>query len=149
MLFNPSRDEARNFLFESWRKRRANELLTPLEDLAAQLIAKHPEFHAAFEDSEALEERVKFNNSEADFIEESLSDIPGLVIFHSRGNYILFDAGALGKKGKDMVQYAEEHELIFRPNNPMYDSEGWFRITIGTAAENRQAIKVVRDFLTK
>ncbi|HXU94118.1 MAG TPA: DUF1841 family protein [Gallionella sp.] len=56
-MFNPSRDEARNFLFESWRKRRANELLTPLEDLAAQLIAKHPEFHGAFEDSEAYRDK--------------------------------------------------------------------------------------------
>jgi len=101
------------------------------------------------EDTEALEERVKFNNSEADFIEESLSDIPGLVCFHSRGNYILFDAGALGKTGKDMVKYAEERDLIFRPNNPMYDSEGWFRITIGTKEENRMALEVIREFLTK
>lgn len=45
-MFNPSRDDARNFLFESWRKRRENELLTPLEDLVTQLIAKHPEYHA-------------------------------------------------------------------------------------------------------
>ncbi len=48
-FFNPTRDEARSFLFESWRKRRAGELLTPLEDLAAQLIAKHPEYHPIFE----------------------------------------------------------------------------------------------------
>lgn len=44
-MFNPSRDEARNFLFETWRKRRAGELLTPLEDLTAQLIEKHSEYH--------------------------------------------------------------------------------------------------------
>lgn len=49
MLFNPSRLDARNLLFESWRKRKAGELLTPLEDLAAQLIAKHPEYHAILE----------------------------------------------------------------------------------------------------
>ena len=49
MLFNPSRDEARHFLFESWRKRRSGELLTPLEDLAAQLITKHPEYFAILE----------------------------------------------------------------------------------------------------
>lgn len=49
MFFNPSRDEARNLLFESWRKRKTGELLTPLEDLAAQLIAKHPEYHAVLE----------------------------------------------------------------------------------------------------
>jgi len=30
MIFNPSRDEARNFLFETWRKRREKSLLTTL-----------------------------------------------------------------------------------------------------------------------
>ncbi len=104
---------------------------------------------AAFEDKKALEERVKFNNREVDFIQESLSDIPGLVIFHSHANYILFDAGKTGKKGKDMVKFAEDHGLIFRPDASKYDSEGWFRITIGTEEENRMAIKVVREFLTK
>ena len=57
MLFNPSRDEARMFLFESWRKRRAGELLTPLEDLAAQLIARHPEYFAVLEDPESQQGR--------------------------------------------------------------------------------------------
>ena len=52
MFFSPSRDDARNFLFETWRKRRAGELLTPLEDLAAQLILRHPEFHPVLEDPE-------------------------------------------------------------------------------------------------
>jgi hypothetical protein len=57
MFFNPSRDEARNFLIESWRKRRTSELLTPLEDLAAQLIAKHPEHHVAFENAEGTRDK--------------------------------------------------------------------------------------------
>lgn len=57
MFFNPSRDEARLFLFESWRKRRAKELLTPLEDLAAQLIEKHPEYFSVFEDPERYRDR--------------------------------------------------------------------------------------------
>jgi hypothetical protein len=49
-MFNPTRDQARQFLFETWRKRRAGELLTPLEDLAAQLMEKHPEYHEQFAD---------------------------------------------------------------------------------------------------
>ena len=57
MLFKPSRDEARNFLFESWRKRRAKELLTPLEDMVAQLIEKHPEYHAILENSDRYQQR--------------------------------------------------------------------------------------------
>ncbi len=57
MLFNPSRDEARNFLFESWRKRRTGELLTPLEDLAAQLIAKHSEYFFVMENPQQYQEQ--------------------------------------------------------------------------------------------
>jgi hypothetical protein len=45
-MFNPSRDDARNFLFDSWRKHREGAVLTPLEDMAARLIGKHPEYHA-------------------------------------------------------------------------------------------------------
>ena len=56
-MFNPSRDEARNFLFETWRKRRAGELLTPLEDLTAQLIEKHPEFHDFLADLERYQDK--------------------------------------------------------------------------------------------
>jgi len=103
---------------------------------------------AALEDTEALEYRVKYNNSEVDFIQESLSDVPGLVIFPSKANYILFDCGATGKKGKDMVAYAEQKGLIFRPETEKYGSDGWFRITIGSKEENRMAVEVVREFLT-
>ena len=104
---------------------------------------------AALEDAEALAYRVKFNNSEVDFIQKSLADVPGLVIFPSKANYILFDCGATGKKGKDIVAYAEQKGLIFRPETEKYGSDGWFRITIGTKEENRMAVAVVREFLTK
>ena len=57
MMFNPTRDEARLFLFETWRKRRAGELLTPLEDLVAQLIEKHPEYHALLADPDHYQDK--------------------------------------------------------------------------------------------
>ncbi|HLA98486.1 MAG TPA: histidinol-phosphate transaminase [Anaerolineales bacterium] len=104
---------------------------------------------AAFDDTEGLAERVMFNNREIDFIEESLSDIPGLTIFHSHANYILFDGGAAGKKGKDMVAYAQERGIILRPESPKYGSEGWFRVTIGNAAENRMVVGVIREFFSQ
>ena len=44
-MFNPSRDDARNFLFDSWRKHREGAVLTPLEDMVVRLIARHPEYH--------------------------------------------------------------------------------------------------------
>jgi histidinol-phosphate aminotransferase len=102
---------------------------------------------AALEDTEALDYRVRFNNREVDLITESLSDVPGLVVFPSKANYILFDCGATGKKGMDVVNYAEQHGIILRPESEKYGSDGWFRVTIGTEDENRMAIKVIREFL--
>ena len=48
-MFNPSRDEARRFLVEAWQRHRAQEPLTGLEQIAAGLIARHPEYHAILE----------------------------------------------------------------------------------------------------
>jgi len=105
--------------------------------------------HAALEDTESLESRVSFNNSEVDFIEKSLNDVPGLIIFHSHSNYILFDGTDTGKTGNDMVEYALDKGLIFRPQALMYDRDGWFRLTLGSKEENRMAIEVIREFLMK
>jgi hypothetical protein len=49
-MFNPSRDEARRFLAGAWRKYRAGQPLTGLEQTAAGIIAMHPEYHALLED---------------------------------------------------------------------------------------------------
>jgi histidinol-phosphate aminotransferase len=101
---------------------------------------------AAFEDTKALAERVEFNNSEVDFIQESLSDVPGLDIFHSHANYILFDGSDAGKIGDDMVAFAQDKGLILRPQAQMYGRPGWFRLTLGDRDENRMAIETIREF---
>jgi hypothetical protein len=56
-MFNPSRDDARNFLFDSWRKRREGTSQTPLEDLVSQLIEKHPEYHPLLENPQQYQGR--------------------------------------------------------------------------------------------
>ncbi len=52
-MFNPSRDEARRFLFEAWRKHRDKNILTDLEALAADHILRHPEYHTLLADPDA------------------------------------------------------------------------------------------------
>lgn len=49
-MFNPSRDQVRNFFCESWRKHREHLVLEGAEATAADLIAEHPEYHALLED---------------------------------------------------------------------------------------------------
>jgi hypothetical protein len=52
-MFNPSRDEVRQFFTETWRKERAHEILTPLESMAADWMNEHPEYHDALANPEA------------------------------------------------------------------------------------------------
>ena len=104
---------------------------------------------AALEDQAALAERVQFNNEQIAYIEEMLGNIPGLVIFHSYANYILFDAGPAGKKGKDIVEFAQKKGIILRGESPKYGSEGWFRVTIGSKEENKMFVETIREFFSK
>ena len=53
-MFNPSRDQVRSFFIDTWRKYQAKEVLTPMETIAADIIAHHPEYHAVVEDPEAV-----------------------------------------------------------------------------------------------
>ena len=104
---------------------------------------------AALEDTQGLQERIEFNNREIKLVQDSLDDIPGLNIFYSHGNYILFDGGPAGKKGPDMVAHAREKGLIFRPQPRMYESDGFFRVTIGSQEENRAAVEAIREFFSR
>jgi hypothetical protein len=53
-VFNPSRDQARQFLIDAWHKRRQAMPATEMELLAADLIDLHPEYHALLEADDAL-----------------------------------------------------------------------------------------------
>ncbi|MDR2241048.1 MAG: DUF1841 family protein [Zoogloeaceae bacterium] len=52
-MFNPTRDQARSFFVDAWRKQREKLPVSPLEDTAIRLIAQHPEYHALLDDGEA------------------------------------------------------------------------------------------------
>lgn len=52
-MFSPSRDEARRFLLETWRKYRERQVMTDLEMMVVDHILRHPEYHALLSDPEA------------------------------------------------------------------------------------------------
>jgi hypothetical protein len=56
-MFNPSRDQARDFLFDLWTKHRDGAPLTPLEAMALDVILQHPEYHEVLQDRERYLER--------------------------------------------------------------------------------------------
>ena len=52
-MFNPSQKEVREFFCTAHAKQLAGTPLTPLESVAAQWIAEHPEYHADLADLDA------------------------------------------------------------------------------------------------
>ena len=55
-MFNPSRDQVRQFFIEAWQKYRHKQLLSPLENMAVNLVQQHPEYHELLDDPEAIEQ---------------------------------------------------------------------------------------------
>jgi hypothetical protein len=51
-VFNPTRDQAREFLFDLWDKHRAGAALTPLEEVTLAVILEHPEYQAVLSERE-------------------------------------------------------------------------------------------------
>jgi hypothetical protein len=56
-VFNPTRDESRQFLFALWEKHRAAAPLTPLESMALAVVLEHPEYQAVLGDRERYLDR--------------------------------------------------------------------------------------------
>ena len=54
-MFNPSRDQARLFFIDAWRKRNEGEALSALENMAIEIIQQHPEYHPLLTDPDALQ----------------------------------------------------------------------------------------------
>jgi hypothetical protein len=51
-MFNPNRDQARRFFFDTWGKYQRGEPLEGLEQTALGVILLHPEYHALLTDDE-------------------------------------------------------------------------------------------------
>ena len=56
-MFNPSREQVRQFFFDAWRKYREREVLAGMDSIAVDVILLHPEYHPVLEEPEQYEER--------------------------------------------------------------------------------------------
>lgn len=53
-MFDPTRDQVREFFVNAWQKRVSAEVATPLETMAGELIEWHPEYHNDLQDPDLL-----------------------------------------------------------------------------------------------
>ena len=56
-MFNPSREQVRNFFFDAWRKYRDGRPLEGLETVAVEAMLLHPEYHHALDEPDRFLER--------------------------------------------------------------------------------------------
>lgn len=56
-MFNPSRDQVRQFFFDVWAKYRAGQPLAGAEQPALEAVLAHPEYHALLDRPERYKER--------------------------------------------------------------------------------------------
>jgi hypothetical protein len=56
-MFTPSRDQARQFFFDAWRKYRDRAPLEGLETVAVEVMLLHPEYHHALDDPDRFLDR--------------------------------------------------------------------------------------------
>jgi hypothetical protein len=56
-MFNPSRDQVRQFFFDVWAKYRAGQPLTGAEQPALEVVLAHPEYHALLDQPDRYIER--------------------------------------------------------------------------------------------
>lgn len=53
-LYQPTRDQARQFLFDTWSKYQQKDTLSDLEKIALEVILMHPEYHAMLSSPDQL-----------------------------------------------------------------------------------------------
>jgi hypothetical protein len=59
-LFNPSRNEVRQFFFDSWAKFKQQQTLSDIETIAIEVIQMHPEYHVVLDTPERHLEQSYF-----------------------------------------------------------------------------------------
>ncbi len=57
-MFNPSREQVRQFFFDAWRKHKNREVLAGLDAVAIDIMQLHPEYHAVLDDPERYRDRA-------------------------------------------------------------------------------------------
>lgn len=55
-MFSQNRQQLRQMYHDVWKKKQANESLSALESMVAQVISEHPEYHKIFNGDASLEQ---------------------------------------------------------------------------------------------
>jgi histidinol-phosphate aminotransferase len=98
---------------------------------------------AALDDVEHVRKTREYNFQGRKFLQDAFQEM-GLTFEPSFANFVLVRVGA----GQQVFEEMQKHGVITRPMGG-YQLPEWIRLSIGTPAENRRAIKTLRQVLTR
>ena len=81
------------------------------------------------------------------YIRDEINKMPGLRAFPSEGNFVLIDAGVLGKESLEIRDYMAGKGIFIRPMGGHHLPRGYIRITLGTPEQNRLFIRLFGEYV--
>ncbi len=97
---------------------------------------------AQLEDEPDLEYKRQVIIEGREYIQSALNELPGIWAYPSQGNFVLIDAGCLGKTSAELRDMMIEKGIFIRPMSGHNLSRGFFRVTVGLPEQNRMFVRV-------
>lgn len=82
-----------------------------------------------------------------DFIIKEINQMDGLRAYPSEGNFVLIDAGILGKPSSEIMDAMIARGIFIRPMRGHHMAQGYVRVTVGIPEQNRRFIEIFRAYI--
>ena len=104
---------------------------------------------AALEDVAEHHERVSALKVARAELAERLSELPGLSVLSSEGNFISIDISSTGLSAADFVAAALSEGVLIRSLETHHATRRFVRVTVGTRAENARCVRALERVLSR
>jgi len=104
---------------------------------------------AALEDVADHDERVSALKVARAELAARLSDLPGLAILSSDGNFISIDISSTGLSAADFVAAALSEGVLIRSLETHHATRRFVRVTVGTRTENARCVRALERVLSR
>jgi histidinol-phosphate aminotransferase len=104
---------------------------------------------AVLDDLPEQSRQRNFVRAERRWLAAELARLPGLRVFASDGNFLLLDVHETGLSADGLVQAALQESVLLRSLASHHLRRGHVRVSIGTRADNRRCVDVLRRVLER
>src|SRR5690606_9643127 len=141
-MFNPSREQVRQFFTEAWQKHQNKGVLTPLEMIAIDWAQQHPEYHDLLSDPDSVNADYRVEDGQTNpFLhlsmhlaiheQVSINQPPGIKAAHDR-----------------LLQHMSPHDAAHR----IMDALGeiiWEAQRLNNPLDNERYIELINRYTTR